>query len=76
MHEHVHERAQQERQPDQHTQDVGAVLREQQRAGNDEEAEQNQSCPRGEKSPLMALLDTVGQQHGILQGDNTLTDFR
>ena len=56
MHEHVHQRAQEKRQPDQYAQDVGAVLREQQRAGSDEEAEQNQSCPRGEKTSLMDVL--------------------
>jgi hypothetical protein len=39
MHEHVHQRAQQERQPDEYTQHVGAVLGEQQRAGNDGEPE-------------------------------------
>jgi hypothetical protein len=43
VHEDVHQRAQEKRQPDERTQDMGAVLGEEQRAGNDEEAQQNES---------------------------------
>jgi hypothetical protein len=39
VHEQVHEWTQEERQPDQRTQNVSAVLGEQKRSGNDEKAE-------------------------------------
>ena len=59
VHEYVHQRAQEKRQPDERTQDMGAVLGEQQRAGNDEEAEQNESRRRGKKTTLIAMAGVI-----------------
>lgn len=42
-HEEMHERASEERQPDQHTEDMGSVLGEQKRAGDDSESNENKS---------------------------------
>jgi hypothetical protein len=44
MHEEVHERADEKRQPNEYTQDMGAVLGEQQDAGNNRKADQHQPC--------------------------------
>jgi hypothetical protein len=41
MHEHVHQQASEQRQPDQKTEHVRPVLGEQQRAGDDQESDQN-----------------------------------
>ena len=54
MHEEVHERAKEERHIKEYAQDMGAVLGEQQHAGNDEEAQQNQSRRRRKKTSFMA----------------------
>ena len=39
MHKKMHERAGEKRQPNEDAQNVGAMLREQKRAGNDEKAD-------------------------------------
>ena len=46
MHEHVHEGASEERQPDEGAQNVSAVLGEQKRTDNHEKAEQDEPCSR------------------------------
>jgi len=46
VHEEVHERTGEERQPDQQPENVGPVLGEQERAGNGQEAEQDQAALR------------------------------
>jgi len=44
MQEEVHKRAEEKRQPNEYTQDMGAVLGEQQNAGNNQKADQHQPC--------------------------------
>jgi hypothetical protein len=46
VHEYVHQRAQEKRQPDECTQDMGTVLGEQQRAGNNEKSDKHEPCSR------------------------------
>jgi hypothetical protein len=63
MHEEVHERAKDERRIKEYAQDMGAVLGEQQHAGNDEEAQQNQSRRGGKKTTLLPMGGVVVQRH-------------
>jgi hypothetical protein len=44
MHKQMHEGASEERQPDEHTEDVGPVLGEQKRARDDGKSNEYQSC--------------------------------
>src|SRR6516164_2940478 len=59
VHEHVHQRAQEKRQPDECTQDMGAVLGEQQHPGDNQKADQHQPCRRGEKAALIAMAGVI-----------------
>src|SRR6516162_7545619 len=63
VHEYVHQRAQEKRQPDEYAQDMGAVLGEQQHTGNNQKADQHQPCRRGEKAALIAMAAVVLQRH-------------
>src|SRR5215475_10138989 len=63
MHEYVHQRAQEKRQPDECTQHMGAVLGEQQHPRNNQKADQHQPCRRGEKATLIAMAIVVVQRH-------------
>jgi len=63
VHEYVHQRAQEKRQPNEYTQDMGAVLGEQQDAGYNRKADQHQPCRRGEKAALIAMAIVVVQRH-------------
>ena len=47
VHEHMHERTSEERQPDEQAEDMGAVLGEQKRAGNNGEPDKDKSRSRG-----------------------------
>jgi hypothetical protein len=62
MHEEVHERAEEKRQPNEYTEDMGAVLGEQQDAANNQKADQHQPCRRGEEAALIATTVLV-QRH-------------
>jgi len=44
MHEHMHEGAGEERQPDEHTEDMGPVFGKQKRAGDDGESNKDKPC--------------------------------
>jgi hypothetical protein len=44
MHEHMHEGAGEQRQPDQHAEDMGSVLGEQKRTGDDGKSYEYQPC--------------------------------
>jgi hypothetical protein len=44
MHEHMHEGAGEERQPDEHTEDVRSMLSEQKRAGDNGKSYEYQPC--------------------------------
>jgi hypothetical protein len=63
VHEYVHQRAQENRQPDEGAQDVGAVLGEQQQPGNNQKADQHQPRRRGEKAALIAMAIMIVQRH-------------
>src|SRR5215813_1301385 len=63
VHEYVHQRAQDKRQPDECTQDMGAVLGEQQQPRNNQKADQHQPCRRGEKAALIAMATLFVQRH-------------
>jgi hypothetical protein len=55
VHEHVHERTSEQRKPNQETQDVGAVLGKEKRAGDDEEADQDEAGSRSQKASLRLI---------------------
>jgi hypothetical protein len=60
VHEHVHERASEQREPNQETQDVGPVLSKEKRAGDDEESDQDEPGSRRQKASLrLILIDRV-----------------
>ena len=63
VHEYVHQRAEEKRQPDECTQDMGAVLGEQQHPGDNQKADQHQPCRRDEKAALIAMAIVVVQRH-------------
>jgi len=42
---------------------MGAVLGEQQNAGNNQKADQHQPCRRGQKAALIAMATIVVQRH-------------
>jgi len=44
MHEYMHKRTSEQRQPDEHAEDMRSVLGEQERAGDDEKSDQDKSC--------------------------------
>jgi hypothetical protein len=56
MHEEVHEWAGKEREPDEDPPDMRAMLGEQERAGNDDEAQQRKPGARGQKAPARFVL--------------------
>jgi hypothetical protein len=56
MHEHVHEGASEQRQPDEYSEDVGAVLGKQECAGNDQKPDKDQACWRRQKAALRMVL--------------------
>jgi len=55
VHEHVHERASEQREPDENAQDVGPVLGKQKRAGDDEEADQDEPGSRRQEASLRLI---------------------
>ena len=59
MHEQMHEGTSEERQPYEQTEDVRAVLGEQQRAGNDSESDENKSCAGGQKAAVRCFVFTM-----------------
>ena len=67
VHEYVHERTKEERQPDQDAQNVSAVLAEQQPAANEEKAEQHEPCSRIQETSLLWILmfRVVMHGHGV-----------
>ena len=44
MHEHMHEGASEERQPDEHAENMRSVLGEQERAGDDSKSDKDKPC--------------------------------
>ncbi len=44
MHEYMHKRTSEQRQPDEHAEDMRSVLGEQERAGDDGKPDENQPC--------------------------------
>jgi hypothetical protein len=56
MHEHVHEWASEQREPDQYSKDVGAVLGKQKHAGNDQKPDEDKACGRRQKTALRMFL--------------------
>jgi hypothetical protein len=55
VHEHVHERAREQREPNQDTQDVGPVLGKEKGTSDDEEADQDEPGSRGQKASLRLI---------------------
>ena len=68
VHEQVHEWTQKERQLDQRTQNVSAVLGEQKRTGNDEKAEQDEPSSRSQKTSLrlISIVRMIMKRHAVL----------
>jgi hypothetical protein len=66
MHEHVHERASEQWQPDEYSEDVGAVLGKQECAGNDQKPDENKARRRRQKTALGTVLvfRMIVQGHG------------
>jgi hypothetical protein len=56
MHEDVHERTCEQRQPNKNSEDVGAVLGEQEHATNDQECDQNEPRSRRQEAALSMVL--------------------
>ena len=56
VHEYVHERASEQRQPNKYSEDVSAVLGKQKRASNDEKADQNETCARRQEATLRMIF--------------------
>lgn len=52
MHEYMHKRTSQKRQPNEHTEDMRSVLGEQECASDEDKPNENKSCPRGQKAAL------------------------
>jgi hypothetical protein len=44
MHERVHERASEQQQPNEYSEDMGAMLSKQERTGNDQKPDEDQAC--------------------------------
>lgn len=59
MHEYMHKGTGEQRQPDQHAEDVGPVLGEQQRAGDDGKSDEYQRRARGQKAALRPFMFTM-----------------
>ncbi|BCH25045.1 hypothetical protein MesoLjLb_48300 [Mesorhizobium sp. L-8-3] len=64
MQEQVHEQAAERQQPHQYSEDMGAVLGQQQSAGDDKEAEQDQARSRSQK-PLLGQVVITQHMHGL-----------
>jgi hypothetical protein len=56
MHEHVHEGASEQREPDEYSKDVGAVLGKQECAANDQKPDENKARRRRQKTALRTVL--------------------
>ena len=56
MHEHMHQRTSEQRQPDEHTENMGAMFGEQQRAGDDGKSDEYQRRARGRKAALWPFI--------------------
>jgi hypothetical protein len=63
VHEHVHERARQNRQPDQKPEDVGAMLSQQQQAGDPGEDEANARVSGHALLRMALIVGLVWQSH-------------
>lgn len=59
MHEHKHEGASEERQPDERSQDMSSMLREHEHAGNDGEPQKNESRARRKEASVRSFAFTM-----------------
>jgi hypothetical protein len=64
VHEEVHERAKQEREIDEHTQDVGAVLGKQQHCAKQKKNDEYNPYRRGKKGSVQFLFIGRVRMHG------------
>jgi hypothetical protein len=56
VHEHVHERANEHRQPNEYSEDMSPVLGKQERASDDRKPDEDESCRRREETALGVVL--------------------
>jgi hypothetical protein len=68
MHEQVHQRTCEQKEPWQRPEDMGAVLGNKEKSANSEEADQDNPGSRGKKAPLrpVPIAEIVTRNHDVL----------